>query len=167
MRLCVLCFSSTVWTRQYERYPVQTHPLWSWLNDPWPEDVHAGEGEALGREGSRGEEQEENKRRRRNKMDKICSKIKRDDRCKCVPSDTSVSYVLTESWPNLTTVVQESCRSFSSYRFPCSCCFHLLFHFFHQAHRSRLIKDRTRQDNGGRWRSWEKDGEPSSKMRWG
>lgn len=71
-----------------------------------------------GREGSRGEEREENKRRRRNRMDKNCSKIKQDDRCKCVPSDTSVSYVLTESCPNLTTVAQESCRSFSSYLFP-------------------------------------------------
>ena len=36
-----LYFSSAVGAGQYERYPVPTHPRWSWLNDPWPEDVHA------------------------------------------------------------------------------------------------------------------------------
>lgn len=38
------------------------------------------------------------------KIDRNCRKIKQNERCKCVPSDLSVSRFLTETCPHLTTV---------------------------------------------------------------
>lgn len=92
-----LCFSSMVGAGQYERYPVPTHPLWSWLNDPWPEDVHAREGERVGgRVAEEGQKRGSGRRKAvgwgtTNKKRWKLQQIKQNERCKRVLSDASVS----------------------------------------------------------------------------
>lgn len=91
---------------KYESSPVHTQPLWSLLNDPWPEDAHAREREMVG-----GRCRKERSGRRkapgrvtRSKMDKNCSKMKRSERCKRGLSDESDSCFLAEMCPDMTTV---------------------------------------------------------------
>lgn len=81
---------------------------------------------------------------------------------------TRVSRLLIETCPDVTAAVSVSRRRLLLLTsFLASACFHSLFHFYHRAHRSWLIKGRTRQDNGHRRRSPEKDGEPGSERRTG
>lgn len=145
-----LCFSSMVGAGQYERYPVPTHPLWSWLNDPWPEDVHAREGERVGgRVAEEGQKRGSGRRKavgwgttNKKKMKTAADKAEWEMQTRPVwRISLSLGCVLTwpQSYPSAWGAL-----SLHLYGFHSLC----LIHLFHRAHRSQLIKDRMKTANG-------------------
>lgn len=145
-----LCFSSIVGAGQYERYPAPTHPLWSWLNDPWPEDVHAKEKDRAAEEGQKGRRKEVAWGTRKKLMKTAANKAWRGmQMCPAWPPPLAYTHPHRDV-PSPDQIIFIMCQcSPSSLLFVHLRRFHSLFliHFFYQAHKSQLIKDRMKTAN--------------------